>query len=145
MKGNTPYNKYSYRKEDLLKLFHRLNGEVRWKTLKEHLKELKWGPTTLKRVLDEMIKEDILMREARLSERGSEVWYKLVTGARVNGSTVTYMEKLIYDLMTGRNDLKLDKETRKNIELLFKGEIKGNMMFEMSDGKIVGIYIEGKS
>jgi DNA-binding MarR family transcriptional regulator len=55
----------------------KLSGEARWKTLKAHLKELGWGPTTLKRILDEMVEEGSVRREARLSDKGAEVWYVL--------------------------------------------------------------------
>lgn len=77
MKGRTLWNEYIYRKKDILEFLVEHNGEAQWKTLKAHLKELKWGPTTLKLVLDKMIDEGIIQREARLSKKNAEVWYVL--------------------------------------------------------------------
>ena len=79
MKGRSPYNRPSVRMKELYELLHRLNGESRWKNLKANLKELGWGPTTLKNTLDQMIQSKIIIREARLGDKGAEVWYKLKT------------------------------------------------------------------
>jgi hypothetical protein len=74
MEGMTGREYYSYksRKEELLTIFIELGGEAQWKTL---AKRVKWGPNTLKKVLDNMIKEHILNKTARLTGRGSDVWY----------------------------------------------------------------------
>ena len=78
MKGRSPLNKLSIRKTDVYKLLLNLDGEARWKDLEMKLKELGWGPTTLKQVLDEMVEEGSLKKEARLGARGPEAWYAVV-------------------------------------------------------------------
>ena len=52
MKGRSPLNRPSIRKTDVYKLLLNLGGEARWKDMEMKLKELGWGPTTLKQVLD---------------------------------------------------------------------------------------------
>jgi DNA-binding HxlR family transcriptional regulator len=76
MKGKSPFNKPSVRKTDTYKLLMKLGGEARWRDLKANLKELGWGPTTLKQTLDEMVREGIVVKEAKLGQKGPEVWYK---------------------------------------------------------------------
>jgi len=78
MKGRSPLNRPSIRKTDVYKLLLNLGGEARWKDMEMKLKELGWGPTTLKQVLDEMVEEGSLKKEARLGVRGPEAWYTVV-------------------------------------------------------------------
>lgn len=77
MKGRSPYNKPSIRKTDVYRLLLKLGGEARWKDLKANLEELGWGPTTLKKTLDQMIEEGSVIKEARLGAKGPEAWYKV--------------------------------------------------------------------
>ena len=77
MKGRTVWNKPSIRKPQVYKLLLKLGGEARWKHLKANLKELGWGPTTLKRTLDEMVEEGSVIKEAVAGDRGPEIWYKV--------------------------------------------------------------------
>jgi len=77
MKGRTEWNKPSFRKTDVYKLLIKLGGNARWKHLKTHLKELGWGPTTLKQTLDGMVKEGSVIKEAIAGDEGPEVWYKI--------------------------------------------------------------------
>lgn len=79
MRGRSPFNKPSVRKKELYELLLRLGGEARWKDLKANLKELGWGPTTLKQTLDQMIEGKAIIREARLGVKGAEVWYRTIT------------------------------------------------------------------
>jgi hypothetical protein len=79
MKGRSPFNKPTKRKDEIYQLIVQVGGEARWKTLKAHLNELRLGPTTLKQALDEMVKEQSITKEARLGPDGAEVWYKLDT------------------------------------------------------------------
>ncbi|MDI6904546.1 MAG: hypothetical protein QMD13_03510 [Candidatus Bathyarchaeia archaeon] len=76
MKGRSVWNKPSVRKTDVYKLLIKLGGKARWKHLKAHLKDLGWGPTTLKQTLDEMVKEGSIIKEAVAGDKGPEVWYK---------------------------------------------------------------------
>ena len=56
MRGRSPFNKPSIRKDDLYRLLLENGGELRWKNLKEKVREtLHWGPTTLKETLDQLI------------------------------------------------------------------------------------------
>ena len=80
MKGRTQWNKPSFRKTDVYKLLIKLGGNARWKHLKTHLKELGWGPTTLKQTLDEMVNEGSVTKEAIAGDEGPEVWYKIRIG-----------------------------------------------------------------
>ena len=75
MRGRSPFNKPPVRKTDVYRFLIKLGGEGRWKDLKAHLKEFGWGPTTLKRTLDEMIEEGSIYKEARLGRAGPEAWY----------------------------------------------------------------------
>jgi len=75
MRGKSPFNKPPVRKTDVYRFLIKLGGEGRWKDLKAHLKEFGWGPTTLKRTLDEMIEEGSIYKEARLGRAGPEAWY----------------------------------------------------------------------
>lgn len=77
MKGRSPHNKPSIRKTDVYRLLLKLGGEARWKDLKANLEELGWGPTTLKKTLDQMIEEGSVIKEARLGAKGPEAWYKV--------------------------------------------------------------------
>jgi len=77
LKGRTVWNKPSIRKTDVYKLIVRLGGKARWTHLKAHLKELGWGPTTLKQTLDEMVNEGSIMKEAVAGDKGPEIWYSL--------------------------------------------------------------------
>lgn len=77
MKGRTVWNKPSVRKTDVYKLIVKLGGKARWTHLKAHLNELNWGPTTLKRTLDEMINEGSIIKEAIAGNRGPEIWYRI--------------------------------------------------------------------
>ena len=77
MRGRSPYNRPSIRRTELYKLLLDLGGEARWKELEANLKKLGWGPTTLKRTLDEMIEEGSIIKEARLGSKGPEAWYKV--------------------------------------------------------------------
>jgi len=65
------------RKAGVYRLLLRLGGEARWKHLKANLRELGWGPTTLKQVLDQMVEEGSVIKEARLGAEGAEVWYRV--------------------------------------------------------------------
>jgi hypothetical protein len=76
MKGRSPFNKPSSRKKDLYELLFKLGGEARWKDLDANLKQLGWGPTTLKQTLDQMVKDRSIIKEARLGAKGAEVWYR---------------------------------------------------------------------
>lgn len=78
MRGRSPFNKPQIRKTDVYRLLLKLGGEARWKDLKANLKQLGWGPTTLKQTLDEMITERSIVKEARLGKKGPEVWYKIM-------------------------------------------------------------------
>lgn len=78
MKGRNPLNRPSVRKTDVYKLLLNLGGEARWKDMELKLKDLGWGPTTLKQVLDEMVKDGSIIKEARLGVRGPEAWYSVV-------------------------------------------------------------------
>ena len=60
MRGRSPYNKPSVRIKEAHDLLLKLGGEARWKDLKANLKELGWGPTTLKQTLDQMIKKRLI-------------------------------------------------------------------------------------
>jgi len=75
MRGRSPFNRPPVRKTDVYRFLIKLGGEGRWKDLKAHLKEFGWGPTTLKRTLDEMIDEGSVYKEARLGRAGPEAWY----------------------------------------------------------------------
>jgi len=77
LKGRTVWNKPSIRKTDVYKLIVKLGGKARWTHLKAHLKELGWGPTTLKQTLDEMVNEGSIIKEAVAGDRGPEIWYRL--------------------------------------------------------------------
>lgn len=77
MKGRTVWNKPSIRKTDVYKLIVKLGGEARWIHLKAHLKELGWGPTTLKQTLDEMVSEGSIIKKAVVGDKGPEIWYSL--------------------------------------------------------------------
>mgnify|MGYP005839312089 CR=1 FL=1 len=77
MKGRTVWNKPSIRKTDVYKLIIKLGGKARWTHLKAHLKELGWGPTTLKQTLDELVNEGSIMKEAVAGDKGPEIWYGL--------------------------------------------------------------------
>lgn len=77
MKGRSPWNKTSVRKKDVYGLLLKFGGEARWKDLKANLKELGWGPTTLKQTLDQMVGEGSVVKEARLGEKGPEAWYRV--------------------------------------------------------------------
>jgi hypothetical protein len=80
MKGRSPWNRPSVRKTEAYTLLMKLGGNARWRDLKSHLAELGWGPTTLKRTLDEMLIEGTITKEARLGEKGPEAWYTTRTG-----------------------------------------------------------------
>jgi hypothetical protein len=85
VRGRNGNNKPRYRKEDVYSLLLRLGGEARWKDLESAVgHELKWGPTTLKKTLDCMINEGLVLKEARVGEKGPEVWYKV----RIKGSDI---------------------------------------------------------
>jgi predicted transcriptional regulator len=76
MKGRSPWNRPSIKKQDAYKLLLQLGGKARWKDLEAHRSELGWGPTTLKQTLDELVKDGSVMKEARLAKSGGpEVWY----------------------------------------------------------------------
>jgi len=77
MRGKSPFNKPQIRKTDVYRLLLKLGGEARWKDLKANLKQLGWGPTTLKQTLDDMVVEGSIIKEARLGAKGPEVWYKV--------------------------------------------------------------------
>jgi len=77
MRGRSPFNNLSVRKRDVYRLLLKLDGEARWKDLKANLKDLGWGPTTLKQTLDEMIMEGSVIKEARLGAKGPEAWYRV--------------------------------------------------------------------
>lgn len=71
------WNKPSIRKTDVYKLIVKLGGKARWTHLKAHLKELGWGPTTLKQTLDELVNEGSIIKEAVAGDKGPEIWYRL--------------------------------------------------------------------
>jgi predicted ArsR family transcriptional regulator len=76
MKGRSPWNRPSIKKQDAYKLLLQLGGKARWKDLEAHRSRLGWGPTTLKQTLDELVKDGSVMKEARLAKSGGpEVWY----------------------------------------------------------------------
>jgi len=77
MKGRSIWNNPSIRKRDIYRLLLKLNGEARWKDLKANLKDLGWGPTTLKQTLDDMVEEGSVIKEARLGAKGPEAWYRV--------------------------------------------------------------------
>ena len=77
MRGKSPFNKPQIRKTDVYRLLLKLGGDARWRDLKANLKQLGWGPTTLKQTLDEMVAEGSIVKEARLGAKGPEVWYKI--------------------------------------------------------------------
>jgi len=80
MKGRSPYNRPGLRKRELNTLLLKIGGEARWKDLKDKARvELRWGPTTLKQTLDQMIKDKHVIKEARLGTRTAEVWYRTRT------------------------------------------------------------------
>jgi len=77
LKGRTVWNNPSIRKTDVYKLIVKLGGKARWTHFKAHLKELGWGPTTLKQTLDKMVNEGSIMKEAVAGNKGPEIWYRL--------------------------------------------------------------------
>ena len=77
MKGRSPFNRPSVKKADLYKLLLSLGGKARWKQLRGKLKDLTWGPTTLKKTLDQMVTEGKIKKEAVAGDKGPEVWYSL--------------------------------------------------------------------
>jgi DNA-binding HxlR family transcriptional regulator len=78
LRGRSIWNRPSLKKSDVYNLLLDLGGEARWKDLKANLGKLGWGPTTLKEVLDELIEEGSVTKEARLGAKGPEMWYKAV-------------------------------------------------------------------
>jgi hypothetical protein len=74
MKGRSPFNKL--RKEELHKYLME-KEKVRWTLILSDFRKLKWGPTTLKETLDDMVKDGIIYREIKDSQKGPEVWYCL--------------------------------------------------------------------
>jgi predicted transcriptional regulator len=96
MRGKSPYNKPCVRKVDVYKLLLKLGGEARWRDIKAHLKELGWGPTTLKKVLDDMIAEGTVLKEAKLGEKGPEVWYSLAIKIGIERAIAKKLEDTLW-------------------------------------------------
>jgi len=94
MRGRSPFNKPSVREKAVFELLLKLGGEARWKTLKANLKELRWGPTTLKRTLDRMVEEKSVIKEARLGKKGAEVWYRTLTDLDLLRPTIVWKPKV---------------------------------------------------
>ena len=120
MKGRTVWNKLSIRKTDVYKLLVKLGGRARWSHLKARLKELGWGPTTLKRTLDDMVREGSVVKEAVAGDRGPEVWYKVKIVDSEEGKTfveIFELERIEPSIQEMRRAIRvkvenLDKEAR---------------------------------
>lgn len=110
MKGRSPYNKLSIRKNDLYRLLLEMGGEARWKDLKEKARiTLHWGPTTLKQTLDQMIEGKSVVREARLGARARpEVWYRTVTQLDLLKPIIVWKSTLQFKPLEPTEDM-LDK------------------------------------
>lgn len=79
MRGRTPYNKPEIRRKELL--YYLFDKEkVRWKTIRDDFRKRKWGPTTLKRHLDVLCKEDLVSVHVTHGSKGPEVWYLINFG-----------------------------------------------------------------
>ena len=138
MRGKSPYNKPSIRKTEVYRLLLKLDGEARWKNLKENLSQLGWGPTTLKRVLDEMIREGSVVKEARLGGRGPEVWYKL----KIRDENLWETFEKTLDIQQLANTIKTKAQTLKGQER--EAFLKDQMLkiVEMVEGTVqVPLYI----
>jgi len=77
MKGRSPFNRPTAKRDALYRLLLKHDGKARWTQLKTHLKDLGWGPTTLKQVLDDLIDDKKVRKEAVAGEKGPEIWYLL--------------------------------------------------------------------
>lgn len=80
MKGRSIWNKPFIKAFDVYRLMLKHNGRARWKTLKTDARvELRIGPTTLKKILDEEIgkKPPRMTKDAVAGVKGPEVWYSL--------------------------------------------------------------------
>jgi len=84
LKGRSEWNKSSIKKRYAYELLLRLGGGARWKDLEANRSKLGWGPTTLKQTLDKLVADGDVFKEARLGEKGPEVWYH----AKVKGITL---------------------------------------------------------
>lgn len=138
MRGKSPYNKPSIRKTEVYRLLLKLGGEARWKNLKENLSQLGWGPTTLKRVLDEMIREGSVVKEARLGGKGPEVWYKL----KIRDENLWETFEKTLDIQQLANTIKTKAQTLKGQER--EAFLKDQMLkiVEMVEGTVqVPLYI----
>jgi DNA-binding HxlR family transcriptional regulator len=97
MRGRSPHNKPSVRKKEAYELLLKLDGEARWKDLKANLKELGWGPTTLKQTLDQLVEEKTIIREARLGTKGAEVWYRITTEMDLLKPTIVWKPSIMLE------------------------------------------------
>jgi len=75
--GHYPFNRSHPRKGEIFAILSELGGKARWSHLLKRARERRMGPTTLKRLLDEMEEEGVIKVEARRGKRGPEVWYIL--------------------------------------------------------------------
>jgi len=75
MRGRSPFNRPDIRKREVFRLLKDLGGRARWSQVKQKAREVRMGPTTLKRLLDEMEEEGTIYVEVKRGRRGPEVWY----------------------------------------------------------------------
>jgi len=144
LKGRTVWNKPSIKKTDVYKLIVKLGGKARWTHLKAHLKELGWGPTTLKQTLDEMVKEGSVFKEAIAGSKGPEIWYKL-SKSKVDFWILLYQGDEIIRESAFFEPLTLEKVAealREKVEAFEEGERRGFIANFLQDlvEKAAGAY-----